>query len=102
MPEREASPADLIDLVVDYGDSQQVFATGPMSVAVPGTVLGLWEANAPLGIDAVGRPARAGRELAREGVVLNDVQAYLHRILDPLLRYSPEGDALDRRAGSCS
>jgi gamma-glutamyltranspeptidase/glutathione hydrolase len=33
-------------------------------------------------------------KLAREGVVLNEVQAFLHRILDPLLRYSPEGDAL--------
>ena len=32
--------------------------------------------------------------LARDGVVLNEVQGYLHRILDPLLRYSPEGDAL--------
>jgi gamma-glutamyltranspeptidase/glutathione hydrolase len=32
--------------------------------------------------------------LAREGVVLNEEQAYLHEILDPLLRYSPEGDAL--------
>ena len=32
--------------------------------------------------------------LAREGVVLNEVQAFLHLILDGLLRYSPEGDAL--------
>jgi gamma-glutamyltranspeptidase/glutathione hydrolase len=32
--------------------------------------------------------------LAREGVVLNEAQAYLHEILDPLLRYSREGDAL--------
>src|SRR5581483_11071149 len=32
--------------------------------------------------------------LAREGVVLNESQAYLHEILDALLRYSPEGDAL--------
>ena len=37
---------------------------------------------------------RSAARLAREGVVLNEVQAYLHRILDPLLRYSPEGDAL--------
>src|SRR6266513_2909727 len=34
------------------------------------------------------------RTAAREDVVLNEVQAFLHRILDPLLRFSPEGDAL--------
>src|SRR5438477_4579898 len=32
--------------------------------------------------------------VAREGVVLNEAQAYLHEILDLLLRYSPEGDAV--------
>ena len=48
-PERESSAEDLIGVVVDYGDSQQIFYTGPMSVAVPGTVLGLWEASARWG-----------------------------------------------------
>jgi gamma-glutamyltranspeptidase / glutathione hydrolase len=94
VPEREASPSELIEVVVDYGDSQQVFATGPMSVAVPGTVLGLWEANARWGSMSWADVLAPAVKLAREGVVLNDVQAYLHRILDPLLRYSPEGDAL--------
>jgi gamma-glutamyltranspeptidase / glutathione hydrolase len=94
VPERESSPSELIERVVDYGDSQQVFATGPMSVAVPGTVLGLWEANARWGSMPWGDLLAPAVQLAREGVVLNDVQAYLHRILDPLLRYSPEGDAL--------
>ncbi len=94
VPERAADPSDLIELVVDFGDSQQVFYTGPMSVAVPGTVLGLWEASSRWGTvpwpDLLAPAAR----LAREGVVLNEPQAYLHKILDLLLRYSPEGDAL--------
>ena len=94
VPEREHAPSELIELVVDYGDSQQVFATGPMSVAVPGTVLGLWEANARWGSMPWADLLAPAARLAREGVVLNDVQAFLHRILDPLLRYSPEGDAL--------
>ena len=94
IPEREASPAELIEVVVDYGDSQQVFYTGPMSVAVPGTILGLWEANARWGSMPWPDLLAPAIRLAREGVVLNDVQAFLHEILDPLLRYSPEGDAL--------
>jgi gamma-glutamyltranspeptidase / glutathione hydrolase len=94
VPERAASPAELIEVVVDYGDSQQVFATGPMSVAVPGTVLGLWGASSRWGSMPWADLLAPAAGLARDGVVLNDVQAYLHRILDPLLRYSPEGDAL--------
>jgi gamma-glutamyltranspeptidase/glutathione hydrolase len=94
VPQRAASPSDLIGLVVDYGDSQQVFYTGPMSVAVPGTVLGLWEANARWGSMPWAELLAPAARLAREGVVLNEAQAYLHRILDLLLRYSPEGDAI--------
>jgi gamma-glutamyltranspeptidase/glutathione hydrolase len=94
VPQRTASPSDLIGLVVDYGDSQQVFYTGPMSVAVPGTVLGLWEANARWGSMPWAELLAPAARLAREGVVLNEAQAYLHRILDLLLRYSPEGDAI--------
>jgi gamma-glutamyltranspeptidase / glutathione hydrolase len=94
VPERPASPEELAELVVDFGDSQQIFYTGPASVGVPGTALGLWEAHSRWGslpwAELFGEAVR----LARNGVLLNDAQAYLHRILDPLLRYSPEGDAL--------
>jgi len=94
VPQRTASPADLIGLVVDYGDSQQVFYTGPMSVAVPGTVLGLWEASARWGSMPWAELLAPAARLARDGVVLNEAQAFLHQILDLLLRYSPEGDAI--------
>jgi gamma-glutamyltranspeptidase/glutathione hydrolase len=94
VPAREASPSELIELVVDFGDSQQIFYTGPMSVAVPGTVLGLWEANTRWGSMPWAELLAPAVRLAREGVVLNEAQAYLHEILDLLLRYSPEGDAL--------
>jgi len=94
MPERAGSPDELVGLVVDYGDSQQIFYTGPMSVAVPGAALGLSEAHARWGSVPWAELIAPAARLAREGVVLNEVQAFLHRILDPLLRYSPEGDAL--------
>lgn len=94
VPERTASPEDLVGFVVDYGDSQQTFYTGPTSVAVPGAVLGIWEAHRRWGSVPWAELLAPAARLAREGVVLNEVQAFLHRILDPLLRYSPEGDAL--------
>lgn len=94
VPERAAAPEELVELVVDFGDTQQIFYTGRASVAVPGAALGLWEAHTRWGSmpweELFGHAVR----LARDGVVLNDAQGYLHRILDSLLRYSPEGDAL--------
>jgi gamma-glutamyltranspeptidase/glutathione hydrolase len=94
VPERPASPDELVELVVDFGDTQQIFYTGPASVAVPGTALGLREAHARWGSVPWNELFGQAIRLARDGVVLNEAQAYLHLILDPLLRYSPEGDAL--------
>ncbi len=104
VPERPSSPAELIELTVDFGDSQQIFYTGTASVAVPGVALGLWEAHARWGTIRWSDLLTPAARLARDGVVLNEAQAYLHRILDPLLRHSPEGDAFygpgrPRRAG---
>jgi gamma-glutamyltranspeptidase/glutathione hydrolase len=93
-PERTGSSDELIGVVVDYGDSQQTFFTGPTSVAVPGVVLGLGEAHSRWGSMPWAELLAPAARLAREGVVLNEVQAFLHLILDGLLRYSPEGDAL--------
>jgi gamma-glutamyltranspeptidase / glutathione hydrolase len=94
VPERPASPSELIEVVVDFGDSQQIFFTGPASVAVPGIPLGLWEAHGRWGTVPWAELLAPAARLAREGAVLDEPQAYLHRILDPLLRHSPEGDAL--------
>jgi gamma-glutamyltranspeptidase / glutathione hydrolase len=92
---RQPAPADeLIELVVDFGDSQQVFYTGPASVAVPGTGLGLWEAHRRWGSMPWPELLGPATRLARDGAVLDEPRAYLHQILDLLLRHSPEGDAL--------
>ena len=94
VPLRPAPAADLLELVVDFGDYQQVFYSGAASVAVPGVSLGLWEAHARWGSLPWSELLAPASRVAREGVVLDEPQAYLHEILDPLLRHSPEGDAL--------
>jgi gamma-glutamyltranspeptidase / glutathione hydrolase len=94
VPERPAATEELLEVVVDFGDSQQVFFTGPASVAVPGVPLGLWEAHSRWGTVPWAELLAPAARLAREGAVLDEAQGYLHEILDPLLRHSPEGDAL--------
>ena len=93
-PEHAAGGTELVELIVDFGDSQQVFYTGPTSVAVPGVVLGLSEAHARWGTVPWPELLAPAAHLAREGFVLDEPRAYLQQILDALLRHSPEGDAL--------
>ena len=75
-------------------ESSQFFRIGPASCAVPGAAAGLGEAHrrfASLPWRTLLEPAIAH---AREGVVVSGPQAYLHAILDPILRHTDEGHAM--------
>jgi gamma-glutamyltranspeptidase / glutathione hydrolase len=85
----EVGEMEAVDVAFDV-DALQTFRVGAASVAVPGTVAGLAEAHrlyAKLPWAELFAPAL---EIAREGVRLNDSQAILHAILDPILRYGAE------------
>jgi gamma-glutamyltranspeptidase/glutathione hydrolase len=86
---------ELLELAVDFdGDTQQLFRTGAAAVAVPGTALGLEAAHRQWGTVPWADLAAPAAGLARDGVELTASAGYLHRILDGLLRHSPEGDAM--------
>jgi gamma-glutamyltranspeptidase/glutathione hydrolase len=92
---RASAPGELLELAVDFdGDTQQLFRTGAAAVAVPGTALGLEAAHRRWGRIAWPELFASAVALARGGFELTAVQAYLHAILDPLLRHSPEGDTM--------
>jgi gamma-glutamyltranspeptidase/glutathione hydrolase len=92
---RAAHTSELLELAVDFdGDTQQFFRTGAAAVAVPGTALGLEAAHRRWGTLPWRELLAPAARLAREGVELTPMQAYLHRILDGLLRHSPEGDSM--------
>jgi len=98
---RDAAPSpELLELAVDFdGDTKQLFRTGPAAVAVPGTAKGLEAAHRRWGRLDWAELVAPAAALARAGVELTAMQAYLHAILDPLLRHSPEGDAMYGRDG---
>ena len=92
---RAPEEAELLALEVDFdGDTKQVFHTGPGAAGVPGTALCLEEAHRRFGSLPWAELAAPAAALARAGVVLTPAQGYLHKILDGLLRHSPEGDAM--------
>ena len=84
---------DSIDIDFD-GSSSQVFLVGAGSCAVPGAVAGLEAAHRRYGSLPWRRLLEPAITLAREGVELTPPQAYLHAILDLLLRHNPEGRAI--------
>jgi gamma-glutamyltranspeptidase/glutathione hydrolase len=93
LSERGLTPMDSV--AIDFTpESSQAFRIGAASCAVPGAVAGLGEAHrrfATLPWRVLLEPAIA---VAREGVVLNKPQAYLHAILDLILRHTEEGDEI--------
>ena len=89
---------ELLALAVDFdGDTQQVFHTGPAAVAVPGTALGLSVAHARWGRLPWDELFARAVALARDGFELTPMASYLLDILDPLLRHTPEGEAMYTR-----
>src|SRR5437016_1869284 len=92
---REAAAGELLELAVDFdGDTQQLFRTGAAAVAVPGTALGLEAAHRRFGRVPWRELVEPAALLAAEGFEVTPTQGYLHALLDPLLRHSPEGDAM--------
>ena len=94
VPEGETSgEPESVDVDFSGGD-HQVFQIGPASVAVPGTLAGLEEAHRRFGSLPWAELVRPAIGLAREGVELTRPQAYLHAILDLILRHTEEGRAI--------
>jgi gamma-glutamyltranspeptidase / glutathione hydrolase len=82
-----------IDIDFD-GSTSQVFLIGPGSCAVPGALAGLEAAHARYATLPWRRLFEPAIALARQGVELTPQQAYLHAIIDLILRHAPEGRAI--------
>jgi gamma-glutamyltranspeptidase/glutathione hydrolase len=91
--EGEAAPMESVDVRFD-NRTVQTFLIGPASCAVPGMAAGLAEAHRLYGSLPWRNLVEPAIELAREGVALTPRQAYLHAILDPILRRDAEGRAI--------
>lgn len=85
---------DLVAFTVPFGDADQVFHIGAASVAVPGMVQGLCAAAERFGRLPLPELVAPAVRLAREGVVLGRVAAYLHVILGDMLTHTPAAAAV--------
>jgi gamma-glutamyltranspeptidase / glutathione hydrolase len=91
---------EMVSVDVDFsGGSTQVFRVGGASCAVPGAVAGLEAAHRSFGSLPWGELFGPAVEFARRGVELTPPQAYLHRILDPILRHTDGAREIYERGG---
>ena len=82
---------EMTEIVVDFvGSTTQVFRIGAGSCAVPGAVAGIEAAHRAHGRLPWCELVAPAAALARDGVRLTREQAYLHEILDVVLRHEPE------------
>jgi gamma-glutamyltranspeptidase/glutathione hydrolase len=91
----EPEPAALEPIDVEFSaEAVQRFNIGPSSCGVYGTPLGLAEALDRFGTAALADLVGPAVAAARGGHVLNSIQAYLVRILGPIIASRPEGKAI--------
>jgi len=94
-------PGGTHHVVIDFsGGSTQQFEIGAASCAIPGAALGLETAHRAFGRLPWRELFQPAIQLARNGVQLNEGQAYLHRILDLILRHTPEATAIYEHDGA--
>jgi gamma-glutamyltranspeptidase/glutathione hydrolase len=93
-----AQPAEMEAVNVDFDlETAQAFHIGSASCAVPGNAAGLEAAHRSYGTLPWRTLVEPAIELARGGFELTRQQAYLHAILDVILRYTAEGRRVYRR-----
>ncbi|MDJ0852864.1 MAG: gamma-glutamyltransferase [Myxococcota bacterium] len=93
LPERALEP-HFVPVTVHFPASDQVFHAGLGSVAVPGNLAGFLHVHEALGSLPLRELVAPAVRLARDGVVLNQHQAYVQGLLEPILDLTPTGRAI--------
>jgi gamma-glutamyltranspeptidase/glutathione hydrolase len=90
-PQQCRSPAELdfYPILADFGTAQQEFHIGLGAVATPGSVRGLFEIHRDLCSMPMTRLVEPAIQVAREGIQLNDFQAYIFSIIEPIYLATP-------------
>lgn len=93
----QPAPGAFWAMDVNFGPTTQTFHVGPGSMAIPGALLGLCEAQrryGRLGLAEVMAPAIRGCE---DGTPLTSMNATLLRLLEPIVRSTPAFERLMTR-----
>ena len=91
---KEAAETDFFPILADFGAAQQEFHIGMGSIATPGAVKGLFQAHGDLGSMPMARVMEPAIALAKSGLRINRLQAYLFQVIGPILESSEANRAV--------
>jgi gamma-glutamyltranspeptidase/glutathione hydrolase len=85
-PKERPNPGalDFFPIMADFGAAQQEFHIGRGSIATPGMVKGLFKVHEELGWMPMKRLIEPAAALARNGVRMNRLQAYIFTVVEPI------------------
>ena len=84
---RPLEDIDFYPITADFGETTQEFHIGMGSIAVPGSIRGLFEIHRDLGSLPLSIIAEPAIRFAREGVIVNPFQAYILDIIKPIYQH---------------
>lgn len=87
---RPPQECDFRPIVADFGTAQQEFHIGQGTIATPGSVKGVFRIHRELGSMPLKQIAAPAIQYARDGVVVNGVQAYIFNVVRPIYTATPE------------
>ncbi|HEY5656701.1 MAG TPA: gamma-glutamyltransferase [Myxococcota bacterium] len=93
LPDEELEP-HFLPTTIHFPSSDQIFNIGMGSVAVPGALAGFLHVHERLGRLTLERVLQPATRMAREGVVLNESQAYALGLLTPINTLTDDARAL--------
>jgi gamma-glutamyltranspeptidase/glutathione hydrolase len=100
-PAQPAQPrSELIPVSISFGDALQEFNIGAASVGTFGMPAGVCEAARRYGSVPLEQLVAPAAVLARHGVELNPMQAYIIELLQPIVTSTPEAAALFAPGGT--
>jgi gamma-glutamyltranspeptidase/glutathione hydrolase len=89
-----SSRGALVAVDVVFDETPQTFNIGPASCGVPGVPAGLWEASQRFGSMPFRELVKPAVRYAREGIRLTAIEAYMFKVLDPIVTHYPETRSL--------
>jgi len=95
-----SSDVDFFPIEADFGETTQEFHIGMGSIATPGAVKGMYAIYKDLCTLPMPVLMEPAIELARNGVRINELQAYIFNIIKPIYLSSPSAYAIYRSHNS--
>ncbi|NEX22089.1 gamma-glutamyltransferase [Thiorhodococcus mannitoliphagus] len=91
---RPVEETDFRPIMADFGDASQEFHIGLGAIATPGAVAGIFAIHSELCRLPIAELLAPASDMARQGVSMTPFQQGINRIIEPILRATPEALAL--------